>query len=59
MVTYRVWAIAALAGLCAVATPCFAQEDAENSKDHPMFSRLPGYCDEVRAQNRRVELVKR
>lgn len=28
---------------CALAAPAFAQDDAEGAKDHPMFSRLPGY----------------
>jgi OmpA-OmpF porin, OOP family len=37
----RVFTAAALAFLCAL--PCAAQEDAEGAKDHPMFSRMPGY----------------
>src|SRR4029077_3689166 len=37
----RVFAAAAVAFLCAL--PCAAQDDAEGAKDHPMFSRMPGY----------------
>jgi OmpA-OmpF porin, OOP family len=29
--------------VCAAAVAARAQDDAENSKDHPMFSRMPGY----------------
>jgi outer membrane protein OmpA-like peptidoglycan-associated protein len=43
----RVFTAAALAFLCAL--PCAGQDDAEGAKDHPMFSRMPGYyiddCD--------------
>jgi OOP family OmpA-OmpF porin len=38
----RLWLTAAM--LCLCAAPAFAQEqDADGSKDHPMFSRMPGY----------------
>ena len=38
----RVWLIAAAA--CLFAAPALARQvDAEGSKDHPMFSRMPGY----------------
>jgi hypothetical protein len=37
----RVFAAAVLAFLCAL--PCAAQDDTEGAKDHPMFSRMPGY----------------
>lgn len=38
----RVWLIAAAA--CLFAASALAQQtDAEGSKDHPMFSRMPGY----------------
>jgi OmpA-OmpF porin, OOP family len=29
--------------ILAAAAPVRAQDDAEGSKDHPMFSRMPGY----------------
>src|SRR4051794_228468 len=41
MTTMRDFAAVALTLLCAL--PCAAQDDAEGSKDHPMFSRMPGY----------------
>jgi OOP family OmpA-OmpF porin len=38
----RLWLIAA--ALCLCAAPAAAQDtDADGSKDHPMFSRMPGY----------------
>jgi outer membrane protein OmpA-like peptidoglycan-associated protein len=37
----RVFAALALSLVCAL--PCAAQDDAEGAKDHPMFSRMPGY----------------
>ena len=38
----RLWSIAAAVCLCAA--PGLAQDkDADGSKDHPMFSRMPGY----------------
>jgi OmpA-OmpF porin, OOP family len=38
--------------LAAVAAPCLAQDDAEGAKDHPMFSRMPGYfIDEYDVQD--------
>lgn len=52
--------IAALvAALALVASsPAAAQDDAEKSKDHPMFSRMPGYyIEEYDAQDfSRLEL---
>jgi outer membrane protein OmpA-like peptidoglycan-associated protein len=35
--------ILAVALVCAAAAPARAQDDAAGSKDHPMFSRMPGY----------------
>lgn len=35
--------LALFIAVCAGAVPCAAQEDAAGSKDHPMFSRMPGY----------------
>jgi outer membrane protein OmpA-like peptidoglycan-associated protein len=46
MVTYvamHKWVFAAVASLFLSALPCRAQDDADASKDHPMFSRMPGY----------------
>ncbi len=47
----RLWTIVAVAGLCAA--PALAQNpDADGSKDHPMFSRMPGYyIEEYDAQD--------
>lgn len=47
----RLWLIAAAVSLCAA--PGLAQEkDADGSKDHPMFSRMPGYyIEEYDAQD--------
>ena len=47
----RLWLIAATLCLCAV--PAAAQDvDADGSKDHPMFSRMPGYyIEEYDAQD--------
>ena len=47
----RLWLIAAALCLCAV--PAAAQDvDADGSKDHPMFSRMPGYyIEEYDAQD--------
>ena len=47
----RVWLMAVVACLCAA--PALAQQqDADGSKDHPMFSRMPGYyIDEYDAQD--------
>ena len=47
----RLWLIAAAVCLCA--TPALAQDkDADGSKDHPMFSRMPGYyIEEYDAQD--------
>jgi len=39
----RTWIFVAVLALGAVAAPVAAQDDVENSKDHPMFSRMPGY----------------
>src|SRR5476651_1360669 len=49
--TMRLWLIAAALCLCAVAAA--AQDvDADGSKDHPMFSRMPGYyIEEYDAQD--------
>ncbi len=35
--------IALLGAVCAFASVSYAQDDAEGAKDHPMFSRMPGY----------------
>jgi outer membrane protein OmpA-like peptidoglycan-associated protein len=35
--------LAVMLATAALAAPAAAQDDAENSKDHPMFSRMPGY----------------
>jgi outer membrane protein OmpA-like peptidoglycan-associated protein len=41
-----------LAALALTASPAAAQDDAEKSKDHPMFSRMPGYyIEEYDAQD--------
>jgi outer membrane protein OmpA-like peptidoglycan-associated protein len=47
----RLWLMAAAVCLCAV--PAAAQDvDADGSKDHPMFSRMPGYyIEEYDAQD--------
>jgi outer membrane protein OmpA-like peptidoglycan-associated protein len=47
----RLWFIAAAVCLCAA--PALAQDkDADGSKDHPMFSRMPGYyIEEYDAQD--------
>src|SRR5476649_1357406 len=47
----RLWLMAAVVCLCAV--PALAQDkDADGSKDHPMFSRMPGYyIEEYDAQD--------
>ena len=47
----RLWLIAAAVCLCAA--PALAQDkDADGSKDHPMFSRMPGYyIEEYDAQD--------
>src|SRR5438309_1320931 len=38
----RLWML--LAVMCLAAAPAHAQDvDADGSKDHPMFSRMPGY----------------
>jgi OmpA-OmpF porin, OOP family len=53
----RIWVLVALACLCAA--PGIAQDvDADGSRDHPMFSRMPGYyIQEYDAQDfSRVEL---
>jgi OmpA-OmpF porin, OOP family len=38
----RIWVLVAIAALSAVPRAA-AQDDADGSKDHPMFSRMPGY----------------
>ncbi len=47
----RLWLIAA--AMCLCAAPALAQDkDADGSKDHPMFSRMPGYyIEEYDAQD--------
>lgn len=38
--------------LALTAAPCLAQDDADGAKDHPMFSRMPGYyIEEYDAQD--------
>ena len=46
----RVWLM--IAAVCLCAAPARAQQDADGSKDHPMFSRMPGYyIESYDAQN--------
>jgi OOP family OmpA-OmpF porin len=42
-VRFTRFALIAFALAACAAAPAVAQEDAEGSKDHPMFSRMPGY----------------
>jgi outer membrane protein OmpA-like peptidoglycan-associated protein len=45
--------------MSALALPAWAQQDAERSKDHPMFSRMPGYyIDEYDAQDFAAEELR-
>jgi outer membrane protein OmpA-like peptidoglycan-associated protein len=50
-----------LACLTIVTAPAFAQEDEEGCKDHPMFSRMPGfyisYCEDQEFSTHEFELA--
>jgi len=47
------------AALCVMSGPVLAQEDARNCRDHPLFTRMPGfYLEECRERDfERVEFV--